>query len=206
MAEKNNSNKIITITLAVIICLAVAVIIYVNLPTKEEKTSDQGESGGKTNNTQTNDSEKVLTIIYGDEQINYTMDEIKSMTPYTSVGAKINKKFTITGPYHYTGVKISTFLADFTDLPSKYSLVATSSDGYIQSYTYDQVQGTVELLNETRASLGNGSLTMIVAYMQENEEISDSEDGPLMIIFIDDYYTDSALWAKMVVSIEIVEE
>ncbi len=42
--------------------------------------------------------------------------------------------------------------------------------------------------------------------MKEGEEIIDSEDGPLMIVFVDDYYTDSGLWAKMLVSIEIIEE
>jgi len=205
MTEKNNTNKILTIVLAVIICVSAIVLLYVNLP-KDETTDDNinNNTNGSTDNNQTEEPVTVLTVIYGDEKINYTMDEIKAMTSYTGEGAKINKKLTITGPYNFTGVKISTFLSELEDLPTNYSINTTSSDGYSQHYTYKQIQGTVEKLNETRGSLGNSSFTMIIAYMQEGEEITDSEDGPLMIVFVDDYYTDSGLWAKQLVSIEII--
>ena len=203
MAEKNNTNKILTIVLAVIICVSAIVLLYVNLPKNEIKDNN---TNGSTDNNQTEEPVTVLTVIYGDEKINYTMDEIKAMTSYTGEGAKINKKLTITGPYNYTGVKMSTFLSEFENLPSNYNINTTSSDGYSQHYTYEQIQGNVEKLNETRVSLGNVSLTMIIAYMEEGEEIIDTEDGPLMIVFVDDYYTDSGLWAKMLASIEIIEE
>jgi len=195
MTEKNNTNKILTIVLAVIICVSAIVLLYINLPKDET-----------TDNNQTEEPVTVLTVIYRDEKINYTMDEVKAMTSYTGEGAKINKKLIITGPYNFTGVKISTFLSELEDLPTNYSINTTSSDGYSQHYTYEQIQGTVEKLNETRVLIGNSSLTMIIAYMREGEEITDSEDGPLMIVFVDDYYTDSGLWAKQLVLIEIIEE
>ena len=205
MAEKNNTNKILTILLAVIICVSAIVLLYVNLP-KDETTDDNinNNRSGSIDNNQTEEHVTVLTVIYGDEKINYTLDEIKAMNSYTGEGAKINKKLTITGPYNFTGVKISTFLSELEDLPTNYSINTISSDGYSQHYTYEQIQGTVEKLNETRVSLGNSSFTMIIAYLQEGEEITDSEDGPLLIVFVDDYYTDSGLWAKQLASIEII--
>ncbi len=109
MAEKNNTNKILTIVLAVIICVSAIVLLYVNLPKNETKDNN---TNGSTDNNQTEEPVTVLTVIYGDEKINYTMNEIKAMTSYTGEGAKINKKLTITGPYNYTGVKISTFLSE----------------------------------------------------------------------------------------------
>lgn len=207
MVEKNNTNKFVTIVLAVIICISSIVILYVNLPEEEIKDYNINDNNnGYVDSNQTNNTEKVLTVIFGEEQINYTIDEIKSMVSYTGQGAKINKKLTITGPYNFTGVKMSAFLSEFGNLPSNYSINTISADGYSQHYTLNQIQGSVEKLNETRVSLGNKNFTMIIAYMQEDEEIIDSEDGPLMIVFVDDYYTDSGLWAKQLALIEVIEE
>jgi hypothetical protein len=208
MVGKNNTNKILTIVLALIICISAIVILYVNLP-KDEKTGDNtnNNSNGSTDNNQTEEPVTVLTVIYGNEQINYTLDQIKSMVSYTGIGAKINKKLSITGPYNYTGVKMSTFLSELKNLKTSkkanYSINTTSKDGYSQHFTYEEIQGSIEKLNETRVSLGYSNFTLIIAYMQEGDEITDSEDGPLMIVFVDDYYTDSGLWVKQLATIEL---
>jgi hypothetical protein len=199
MIEKKNTNKILTFILAVIICISAVVLLYVNLP--ENETAD-----GNINDNQTEDSEIVLTVRYGDEQFNYTIDEIKSMISYTGEGSKINKKYTISGPDNYTGIKISTFISEFENLPLNYSINSMSTDGYTQHYTYREMQGNVEKLNETRVSLGIGNFTMIIAYKQDGVDITDSEDGPLMIVFVDDYYSDSSLWARQLNLIEVIKE
>ena len=204
MVEKKNTNKILTFILAVIICISAIVLLYVNLP--EDETADGKINDGNINDNQTEDSDIVLTIRYGDEQLNYTIDEIKSMVSYTGSGAKINKKYTISGPYDYTGVEISTFLSEFENLPLNYSINSLSTDGYTQRYTYPEMQGNIEKLNETRVSLGIGNFTMIIAYKQDGLDITDSEDGPLMIVFVDEYYSDSSLWARQLNLIEVIKE
>jgi hypothetical protein len=204
MIEKKNTNKILTFILALIICISAVVLLYVNLP--EDETADGNIIDDNINDNQTEESDIVLTVRFGDEQFNYTIDEIKSMSSYTGEGSKINKKYTITGPYNYTGVKISTFLSEFENLPLNYSINSMSSDGYTQHYTYQEMQGNVEKLNETRVSLGIGNFTMIIAYKQDGVEITDSEDGPLMIVFVDNYYSDSSLWARQLNLIEVIKE
>ncbi len=199
MIEKKNSNKILTFILALIICISAVVLLYVNLP--EDETAD-----GNINNNQKEEYDIVLTVRYDDQEKNYTLDEITSMISYTGDGAKINKKSTITGPYNYTGVKISMFLSEFEDLPINYSINSSSIDGYIQHYTYQEIQGNIEKLNETRVSVGIGNFTMIIAYKQDELDITDSEDGPLMIAFVDEYYSDSSLWARQLNLIEIIKE
>ena len=207
-----DTNKILTIFLAVIICIAAVVLLYINLPKNEtkENTSDDGNTNGETEDNETEEPVTDLMVIYGDEQINYTMDEIKAMTNYTGIGGKIKKTGTTTGPYNYTGVKMTALLdeAEFEEeLPANYSIDTNSTDGYSQHYTYNEIQGTTELFNETegvRVPLGNASLTMIIGYLEDGEEMTD--DGPLMIVFVDDYYTDSGLWAKHLATIEIIEE
>jgi hypothetical protein len=202
-----DTNKILTIFLVVIVCIAAVVLLYVNLP-KDGTTDDNSDenTNGNADNNETEEPLTVLTVIYGEEQINYTMDEIKAMPSYTGIGGKIKKTGSTTGPYNYTGVKMSTLLAEFEELSANYSINTKSSDGYPQDYSYNEIQGTVELFNETRVPLGNVSLTMIIAYMEVGEDITDPEYGPLMIVFVDDYYTDSSLWAKMLATIEIIEE
>jgi len=207
-----DTNKILTIFLAVIICIAAVVLLYVNLPKNEttEDNSDDGNTNGETEDNETEEPVIVLTVIYDDEHINYTMDEIKAMINYTGIGGKIKKTGATTGPYNYTGVKMTTLLdeAEFEEeLPANYSIDTNSTDGYPQHYTYDEIQGVTELYNETdggRVSLGNASLTMIIGFLEEGKEITD--DGPLMIVFVGDYYTDSGLWAKHLSTIEIIEE
>jgi hypothetical protein len=204
MIEKKNTNKILTFILALIICISAVVLLYVNVP--EDETADGNIIDDNINDNQTEESDIVLTVRFGDEQFNYTIDEIKSMSSYTGEGSKINKKYTITGPYNYTGVKISTFLSEFENLPLNYSINSMSSDGYTQHYTYQEMQGNVEKLNETRVSLGIGNFTMIIAYKQDGVDITDSEDGPLMIVFVDNYYSDSSLWARQLNLIEVIKE
>lgn len=203
MVEKKNTNKILTFILAVIICISAIVVLYVNLP--RDETADGNINDGNINNNQTEESDIVLTVKYGEEENNYTIDEIKSMVSYTGQGAKINRKYAITGPYNYTGVKISMFLAEFENLPISYIINSTSTDGYTQNYTYQEIQGNVEKLNETRVSVGLGNFTMIIAYKQDGVDITDSGDGPLMIVFVDEYYSDSSLWAKQLSFIEIIK-
>lgn len=209
MAEKTNTNKMLTIGLIIVVALAAIVMIYVNLPQEDtENTEPEDNTNDDTTNDgeQNNQSETVLTLIYGEEQINYTIEEIKSIDSYTGIGGKVSRKPSTTGPYNYTGVEMKTLLSEFENLPENYSIKTTSTDGYPGDYSYNQINGTVELYNETRVSQGNATLTMIVAYMEEDTDITDSDDGPLIIAFVDDYYTDSSLWAKMLASIEIIEE
>jgi len=210
MEEKNNSNKIITITLAVIICLAAAVIIYVNLPINEEETSDQGSSGDNTKN----DSETILTIIYGDEQKNYSLKDLEeNFSPVTGTGRYVKSKLLpdtiqITpdlseAAWTFTGVAVSTLLDEFENLPSNYNISVISDDDRVTNYTKDNVTGIVNLYNET-GIIGTSGAAMILAYKQDNEYISD--DGPLRIVFVgSDVITLSNLWAKFVVSIVILD-
>jgi hypothetical protein len=65
--------------------------------------------------------------------------------------------------------------------------------------------GSVEIYNETGNITANSGAIMILAYMQNGEYISE-QDGPLRIVFVNsNAITNSRLWAKLVVSIEIMD-
>jgi hypothetical protein len=200
MEEKNNSNKITAILLAIIICVSIFAIIYVNLPQTTEYNNKE-----TNNNEEKKEEEVLLTITYYDQELTYTLKQLEALTSYDGLGGKINKKSTITGPYNYTGVEISTFLNELDNPPDRYYITTTSSDFYRQEFTYEQISGNVTLYNETRYETGQGNLKMIISYKQEGEYLTDPEGGPLMVAFIEDYYTDSNLWTRMLVSLEITD-
>jgi len=110
----------------------------------------------------------------------------------------------VEGPFNYTGVKISTLLEEFPDLPDSYNITVTSSDDRTNEYNFSQINGNVGVYNGTsNESYTTGGVTMILAYKKEGEYLDETE-GPLRIVFINDgEFTSSKLWAKFIVSIEI---
>ena len=111
----------------------------------------------------------------------------------------------IRGPFNFTGVAFSILLEQFTSVPENYVLIARSSDGYTSEYTKAVVEGTVNGYTPTGDPLDSFNSTMILAYEQDGNPISDG--GPLMIVFLneDSNLTDGFRWAKDVVSITILE-
>ncbi len=205
MAE-NNSNKTITIALAVIICIAAIVLLYVNLPQDSTDTTDDNQN---------TEPLVLLTLIYNNTENEYTLEELENFTSVTDTGRYVKSKLLpdtvlITpdlneSAWSFTGVAVKTLIDEFENIPDKYNITVTASDDWTSEYTKDQVEGTIDIYNETGNVTSTTGATMILAYTQDGEYI-DEEDGPLRIALIgDDVITSSNLWSKMVVSIEIVE-
>ena len=201
MAEKNN-RKIITILLAIVILIAILALVYVNLPeeTKEDDNNDDIIPVG----------EEVLSIIYESQETNFTLSDLEELEGYSGSGSYIKTKVLpdvlIDGPYNFTGVKFSTLISQMERLPENYNITVIASDGWTSEFTKDQINGEIEVYNETGDIILEGNVTMILAYKEDNEYIDDEEVGPLRIAFVgEDAITASNLWSKMVVTIEIIE-
>lgn len=206
MGEENNTNKMLTIGLVVVVAIAVIVLMYVNLP-QEDTTTDEGTEDANGTN------EVMLNVTYDNIKHEYTLEELEDLPSITGTGRKIKAKLlpdaVIIDPdlndsaWQFTGVAISTFLGEFENLSDNYNVTAIGSDEWEISYTKDNVTGHVNVYNETGQVVRTNDTTMILAYKQDNDYISD-EYGPLRIAFVDSgAITNSALWAKYVVTIEI---
>jgi hypothetical protein len=216
MPTENKSNKIITIVLAVIITLAAITVIYISLPQNKEneKTTDENNEQQDGNN-QTEES-AILTVIYGDEQTNYTLEELEALDSYTGMGGYRTSKPSIKGQGNYTGVPVTTLIGLAAGDIENYSIIVTSDDGEIienTTYNYSFVRGNVDFYNSSDSSnatpIGNGGLTMVLAYKYEGNHLDESEDGKLKIVFLnenEELITSSGIWWKYVISIEIVEQ
>ncbi len=197
----SKTNKIIAAVVAIAIIISIAVLVYVNLP-KQTETPDDNNDDHKT-------APPTLTLIYNDETQNFTFGQLERLESYTAKGGYRNNIGVIKGVGNYTGVNISTLVSTLQPVPYRYSLQVFSEDGKNISYNYSTIIGQVPIYNpENGSAIGDGNLTMVLAYQFEGNLLNESSDGKLRIVFLDDQgsITDSRLWLKMVTSIKIITE
>lgn len=191
------NSRFVAVVMIVVIMISVATLVYVNIPHEEKVPQNIPESGGGEN-------EVVLTLIYGNESFNYTLEDLMGMESFTGSGGFIKRSGTVVGPNNYTGVRISTLLNGVSHLPQSFTLEATASDGYTVNYTYDEIKGHVMVYNESGGETGIGNLTMIVAYKENGVLLNESTGGPLRVAFVDDgAISSSSLWIRSVVALSI---
>ncbi len=215
MAEKN-SNKILTLVLAVIICISAIVVLYVSLPKNETTDNNTDDTtNGNTDNNETEEPVTVLTVIFGDEQTEYTLEELEEMETINGYGGYRTSYPMIKGQGTYTGVPIIELVELTAGSITNYSLIVTSNEkGVIQNqtYNYTTIQGNINIYNSTNASddtpIETGDVTMIVCYEKDGEYLNEEDDGKIKIAFVnedEEKITASGIWWKFVESIEIIE-
>lgn len=190
MAERGKGDNIITIIVAIALLAAAILVIYTSL-----------------DNDDTKDYETLLTVIYQENQWNYTMSDLENLDRYSGEGSMMKSSGTISGPYEFGGVPITTLLenANITDFTS-FELNVTSADGWFSIFNDNAITGNVSVFDETgNETTWSKPIILLLAYTEDNKEISE-EDGPLRIVYIgeENPITSSEYWVKKVVSIEIV--
>ena len=160
-------------------------------------------------------SKNVLNLVYGTYNVNYTLNDLEILESYENNGRLIKNKLLpdtilIEETHIYTGVKVSTLLKNIPDLPFNYSINVISSDGWTINYTFKEINGFIDIYDESGHIQVNGTAVMIIAYMEDGkyyyEFDSNNDIGPLRIAFVgDNIISSSNLWAKKVERIEIVE-
>jgi len=147
----------------------------------------------------------AITLTYNGQQKTYSIEDLLAFDSISGSGGKIKVTGTISGPYEYTGVLITTLAHEFPGLSSTFSLVAIADDGYTVSYTYDEIQGNVMVYDTEGQEIGIGGVSMILATMEDGQT---DYDGAYRIAFIndDEPITDAPLWAKYIVELEFIDE
>ena len=187
------------------IILSIAVLVYVNLPKEQETTS--GDTTPETTSS-------IFTLIYDDEQLNFTMDDLLQLENYTGKGGYRTQNGVIKGQGNYTGITITTLVESLRKFPINYSysMMAYADDGYELLYHYTNITGNINIYNPDNAidpnPIGQGNLTMVLAYQYEGDWLDESSDGKLKIVFLDEQgsITQSSLWMKKVVMIRLITE
>ena len=190
MTEKGKGDNIITIIVAVALLAAAIIVIYTSFDSDDTKNN-----------------ETLLTVFYQENQWNYTMSDLENLDRYTAEGSMIKSSGTISGPYEFGGVPITTLLenVNITDFTS-FELNVTSADGWFSIFNDNAITGNVSVFDETGNEINwSKSVILLLAYAEDSTEISE-ENGPLRIVYVGEGnpITSSEYWVKQVVSIEIV--
>lgn len=185
--------------------LAFLMIISLTVGCIENNETDNGEEEEPT---------VLLTVIFDDYQVNYTLEDIETLDSYSGTGGYIKTKLlpdsiVISDILEYTGVRITTLLDEIPNLPDNYNVSVVSDDGWTATYTMNETLGYVDVYNETGDIIPDETAVMILGYKEDGSYYSEidpeNEIGPLRIAFVgEDVITSSSLWSKMVVSIEII--
>jgi len=212
MVEENNQNKLITITLAIIICIAAITVLYVSLPQKDTSEEENNETSDEN---EEEEPETILTMIYDNEQKKYTLEELEAMDTTTGYGGYRTSYPMIKGQATYTGIPATTLVELVAGSITNYSLFVVSNESGLvenKTYNYSIVQGNTNIYNSTNASddtpLETSGVTMIVCYKKDGEYLEEDNDGKIKIAFVnegEEKITTSSLWWKFVESIEIIE-
>ena len=210
-----DTNRILTIFLAVIICIAAVVLLYVNLP--KDGTSDDNadeDANDNTNNNETVEPVILLTVIYNNTQNEYTLEDLENFSSTTGTARYMKASLffssgtiMIIPPMNetaneYTGVKISTIIENIENLPERYNVTISAPDGYGTTLNNTEINGNMVTYTED-GNETNPDLSVILAYKQNGEYLSD-DDGPLMVAIVgDEPISLSNIWVSNVVLIEI---
>ena len=154
----------------------------------------------------------VLTVNVSDSSTNYTIDDLTKMPNITGCTGFVKtgtSPAVIVSPSNWTGIPLVYLLALTGSLPMNYSLQVLSSDGYTSYFTMTEVQGTIEAYNSSTAEpIGPRNFTMVLAYMQNGELLTNETGGPLrLVLFPDgDYLSAGHSWPKFVQEITVIDE
>jgi len=192
------NNKPLSILIIVMILVtAIAVVFLVQLPTTQNNP-DNGII--------------VLTVSNSDVTMNYTMNGLMALPSITGLAGFVRTGVsppTISGPFNYTGIAVSTLFADIGTLPENYSLEVLSSDGYTTYFNKSEVHGTLEAYNSVSAEpIGLRNFTMVLAYQEDGVPLSEEYGGPLRMVFLPDgdYMSAGHSWPKYIANLTIIDE
>ena len=137
------------------------------------------------------------------------MAALQALPSLIGNGGSLGKGGTITGPFPYQGVALTTLLNAVGGIAEGETVTLTSSDNYTQQLTYDLItSGTMLNYYDTTGNPVTPSpLPTLTLIYSENNAALDSTHGPTelgaLTLSSPNVLTDGSLWAKMVVSITI---
>jgi DMSO/TMAO reductase YedYZ molybdopterin-dependent catalytic subunit len=194
MSNGLNRRNILAIAAIAIVLIASLTVVFLLQPQEESEL------------------DIVLTINVGDASTNYTMADLTNLPNVTGYAGFVKtgtNPYVIVDPTEWTGVPLMHLLSLTSSLPANYSLRVLSIDGYITYFTMAEVQGSFEAYNSSSTEqIGLRNFTMVVAYMQNGEMLSNETGGPLrLVLFPDgDYLSAGHLWPKYVREITVIDE
>jgi hypothetical protein len=149
----------------------------------------------------------VITAINGNNQMTFSMTELKALASVTGNGGTKNKTGVVSGPFVYHGVALVTILNKIGGISPGMSVKLTASDGYTKTLSYDQIMnGGFSSYDSTGAVVTPTSAPVIALVYDNAGTALDATTGPteLGLLYTQGLVSDGSIWVKMVKTIEIL--
>jgi DMSO/TMAO reductase YedYZ molybdopterin-dependent catalytic subunit len=170
-------------------------------------TTTTTQTTSTTTTTPVNDT-KLLTVVTANASTAYTMSQLKALPATTGIGMTKNKAGTISPPSTCTGVTLTKLISESGGMTTTQSVKLTAADGFSKTFTYDQVYsgtGITVMDKSGNATTPTAPPYALLIYTKDGSDL-DSSAGPLQlgIITAADQVSESSLWVKSIVKIEII--
>ena len=124
-----------------------------------------------------------LTVTEGNTVKTYSMAALQALPSVSGNGGYMGKGGSITGPFPYQGVALSTLLNAVGGIAAGQTVTLTSSDNYSQQLTYDQIaNGTLNYYDTTGNPVTPSPKPTLTIVYSQNGAALDSSHGPTEVL------------------------
>ena len=152
-----------------------------------------------------------LTIVGANgTQVFLNETDVAALPSYRGYGGFKNQLGIVKGLGNYTGVSLDMLCGLVGGLTSTSIVNVSASDGYWSIFTFDEVvNGNFTTYDSNGEEVSHSQpLVPIVAYYFNDMNISESNGGPLRLAIVgpEGLVTNSTLWVKCVVRVEVIDQ
>jgi DMSO/TMAO reductase YedYZ molybdopterin-dependent catalytic subunit len=152
-----------------------------------------------------------LTIVGANgTQVFLNETAVAGLPSYRGYGGFKNQLGIVKGLGNYTGILLNTLCGLVGGLTSASIVNVSASDGYSSIFTFDEVvNGNFTTYDSSGEEVPHSQLLVpILAYYFNDANISESNGGPLRLAIVgpEGLVTNSTLWVKWVVRVEVIDE
>jgi DMSO/TMAO reductase YedYZ molybdopterin-dependent catalytic subunit len=135
---------------------------------------------------------------------------VARLPSYRGYGGFKNQLGNVKGLGNYTGIRLDALCGLIGGLTSTSIVKVIASDTYSSNFTFDEVMnGNFVTYDSSGEAVPHSQpLVPIVAYYFNDANISESSGGPLRLVIVgpEGLVTNSTLWVKWVVRVEVIDE
>ncbi len=169
----------------IFICIITFAFVGCNQIDSSDNANLQVDNSSDTDKTEnvTNNDDIILTVSSSSTEKSYTLEQLKSMEDATFEGiySTINNWPTF-GTYAARGITIEGLLSDAGVLEEANTITVTSSDGFSQSFTKNQLVDAKQYYYVDGVEKSEVKNILSYEYKEDSTDLDEAEEGELRLV------------------------